>query len=247
MGNAYFGAAIHSALPFWLATGNNAWADDHGTGLLFMLRACVPAPFPLTVTSGVMAGMTPVHAWVGNGLPGVDIIPTHYLAPVSLLFSVWPPYADYNFLKVVMEDDAYGQPKNIAVVQRNYHQRTSPDPWNLLFRFSFSNSGSGASFGPGSPSDRNSVQLQDGTDVSLQTAMATGIAYYHRYGHWKEPPNLFNPFWRAGLARANIDPQPTGGGRIWYNDVEEALTNSNVPWAASSVKPLLQAGYQGVQ
>jgi hypothetical protein len=31
-------------------------------------------------------------------------------------------------------------------------------------------------------------------------AIARAQAYYHRLGNWKEPPNLFNPFWRAHLA-----------------------------------------------
>lgn len=29
---------------------------------------------------------------------------------------------------------------------------------------------------------------------------ARAQAYYHRPGAWAEPPNLFNPFWRARLA-----------------------------------------------
>lgn len=30
--------------------------------------------------------------------------------------------------------------------------------------------------------------------------IARAQAYYHRPGNWQEPPNLFNPFWRARLA-----------------------------------------------
>lgn len=31
-------------------------------------------------------------------------------------------------------------------------------------------------------------------------AVARALAYYHRPGNWQEPPNFFNPFWRAKLA-----------------------------------------------
>lgn len=31
-------------------------------------------------------------------------------------------------------------------------------------------------------------------------AVARALVYYHRPGNWKEPPNFFNPFWRARLA-----------------------------------------------
>lgn len=31
------------------------------------------------------------------------------------------------------------------------------------------------------------------------TAMSAALAYYHRPGDWREPPNLFNPFWGAKL------------------------------------------------
>ncbi|HYH99765.1 MAG TPA: hypothetical protein VD972_27670, partial [Hyalangium sp.] len=42
-------------------------------------------------------------------------------------------------------------------------------------------------------------------DGSLQLAAGEGagfskaLVYYHRLGDWQEPPNLFNPFWRAKL------------------------------------------------
>ncbi|MCP3137496.1 pilus assembly protein TadG-related protein [Pyxidicoccus xibeiensis] len=30
-------------------------------------------------------------------------------------------------------------------------------------------------------------------------AMSRALVYYHRLGDWREPPNLFNPYWRAKL------------------------------------------------
>jgi hypothetical protein len=43
-----------------------------------------------------------------------------------------------------------------------------------------------------------------------QVALATGITYYHRNMQnaaqaWEEPPNFFNPYWRATLVPADID------------------------------------------
>ena len=51
------------------------------------------------------------------------------------------------------------------------------------------------------------VALQLGEEG--QKAVARALAYYHRPGNWQEPPNFFNPFWRARLA-----PVETGIGRL---------------------------------
>jgi len=40
------------------------------------------------------------------------------------------------------------------------------------------------------------VALEDGE----AKAVARALAYYHRPGNWQEPPNFFNPYWRARLA-----------------------------------------------
>jgi hypothetical protein len=37
------------------------------------------------------------------------------------------------------------------------------------------------------------------TDAGEATAISKALVYYHRPGYWKEPPNLFNPFWRVKL------------------------------------------------
>jgi len=51
------------------------------------------------------------------------------------------------------------------------------------------------------------VALQLGEDGPK--AVARALAYYHRPGNWQEPPNFFNPFWRARLA-----PVETGLARL---------------------------------
>ncbi len=184
---------------------------------------------------------------MGGALPGLggsDSPPKHIMAPLSG-FGIWPPFIDYNFEKVALAEDAYGQPKNFAVVQRNYADPARrPDPWNLFFRFRLN--GPGGKYGQGTDANPNAIVLQDGTDISMQTALSSGIAYYHRNGHWKETPNLFNPFWRAGLTRANVD-RSDGFGRHWFEDVAETMNRSSVPWAGEAIRELERVGFEGVQ
>lgn len=249
-------------------------ADDHADGFLQFWKAPFRA-YPLAyepllfsgfgfASAGTLPILTNVHRWTGFPLPmsigellmdrgnlvsalgGSDKTSVHPLKPLSG-FGIWPLFMDYNFAKVVMTNDAYGQPKNFAVIQRDYRARPqSADPWNLFFRFRLN--GSGTQFGQGTEADPNAIVLGDGTDISLQTALSSGISYYHRFDHWAEPPNLFNPFWRAGLTRANIDPKSMDGvGRDWFEDVADTLDSSGVPWAGEAIKSLDRVGFQGVQ
>ncbi|MHB8873984.1 MAG: pilus assembly protein, partial [Myxococcaceae bacterium] len=79
-----------------------------------------------------------------------------------------------------------------------------------------------------------------------QMALSTGITYYHRgnnllgFNSQVEPPNFFNPFWRAGLTRLNVDDPGLGNG-----DVESAL--SGYPAAVDSFQGLKANGFKGWQ
>ncbi|HZI03174.1 MAG TPA: hypothetical protein VEZ71_04095, partial [Archangium sp.] len=107
------------------------------------------------------------------------------------------------------------------------------DPWNLLFRFRFTPESNGTF-------DSHGLHLADGTDISVQAALATGLAYYHRRGRWNEPPNLWNPFWRATLVAADID---TGGDlRRGGTDIPDTVGGP----AAEAYRQLISAGYKGV-
>jgi hypothetical protein len=261
LGNSYFGMTEHAAGVPTLTDDKGVRADDHGFGNVSFWKAPTArypvlsdAPILISATSTASAGAIPLvtntHMWAGNfGMMGGSDMPPppHRLLPTSGV-GIWPLYIDYNASKALMPQDAYGQPKNFAVVQRDYRNRpTAADPWNLFFRFRLTD-GPGQTFGQGTATDPRAIVLRDGTDISLQTALSTGIAYYHRYNHWREPPNLFNPFWRAGLSRANIDPKPMDGvGRDWFEDLESTLNQSNVPWAAGAMKELDRVGFQGVQ
>jgi hypothetical protein len=119
----------------------------------------------------------------------------------------------------------FGQPKNYVVVQDDRSTRR-PDPWNLFFRLSFQRGGSGSGI--------------DLRDRQVGSAFAAGIAYYHRRDHWKEPPNLFNPFWRAGLVRGDVDEQAR------LQDLAGAMGKGGAPGAGEAFAKLYQAGYRGI-
>jgi len=52
--------------------------------------------------------------------------------------------------------------------------------------------------------------------------MSAAMAYYHRPGDWREPPNLFNPFWGAKLMP--VGDYPT----LQNNPVFHQLFSSNL-------------------
>ena len=109
---------------------------------------------------------------------------------------------------VAQEAMLFGQPLFTALVVRD-PARAPPRPWDLSFRLRFTSGGQALD-----------LAKQSGEE---QLAMAGGLAYYHRaarlsrtapappapppsgvipYGElssWKEPANLWNPFWRASL------------------------------------------------
>jgi len=111
-----------------------------------------------------------------------------------------------------------GQAKNYAGAQRTHARHSGPgrDPWDLKFHFAFSPAGSNVDLGKGSD------------DPAL--AVGTGIAYYHRRGHFSETPNLFNPYWRATLI----------GARRGVADALGIPGEAGVAWSG-----LISAGYRG--
>jgi hypothetical protein len=114
---------------------------------------------------------------------------------------VWPSYLGYRHGCRDDSTDLFCQPKQYAIIQRDYAARAHADPWNLAFRFRFKRTGDGSEL------DLRRLTLHDGTDISRQTAVAGGLAYYHYRGGagWVETPNLMNPFWRSTLAPMDVD------------------------------------------
>jgi hypothetical protein len=151
-------------------------------------------------------------------------------------------YLEYNRALVGEEANNFGQPKNFAVLQRDYAVRPSPaDPWNLFFNFRFSAGGTGEQF------DNRGLQTTGGLDISKQTAIAAGQAYYHRYHQWKEPPNFLNPFWRATLVVPDIDEAGKDTSRGQKLDAETTLERLGTGFALRAYRELARRGFKGWQ
>ena len=249
-GSAYWANSMNHGGLF--PSGRFAWADDHGTNTLFNVRGAQQCPLPGGVpppplTVNVNARLrstdsndgTDQHTWSPRF--GSDLTPpqsTHTLGGCVRCPGMWPIFMDYNPIKVVQRGDVWGQPKNYAVIQRDYGQRfTGPgtgDPWNMNFNFTFS---------AGERYDNRGMRLvNSGTDIRLQTALSTGIAYYHRNGdHFREPPNFLNPFWRATLVPATVDADGRTG-----SDVSTTLGNAGAGWGGDAFNKLRDRGFKGI-
>lgn len=259
-GSSYFGKIGPMAHSNTVGTSSSAyaWGDDHFVnGIVTYCSRSAKFAFDAVVKSTDLDETTDNHVWhpnFGGGVcderdPPSDrhttarcriYLPTGGWIPCV---SVWAKFFDYQPLKVADGNDVFGQPKTFAALKRDYSTRTVADPWNLAFRFRLSSASNGAVFAlrglkTNPQSGSNQIILADGTDISQQSAVSTGIAYYHRRKHWKEPPNFFNPFWRAGLVHADVDA--TGEGDFI------SQINKTAPWAAEAFSDLRAQGYQGI-
>ncbi len=251
MGSAYYSPTLHGNTLFTVE-GTFAWADDHGFGVeRYSGIGCSGLTLPVFsiawAKSTDLSDNMDQHFWL-TLLDSPDAQPAevrHTMGSCFVCPSVWTRFVDYDWVKVAMGGDAFGQPKNHAVVQRDYTLRPrAADPWNLAFRFRFTPAGEDLELGRQvSGANQRIVLRNGGIDVSRQTALSTGITYYHRAGHWKEPPNLFNPFWRAGLVHADVDDQARSRG----GDVAQTLNGAGVGWAAQAWGELHRVGYRGIQ
>jgi hypothetical protein len=251
LGSAYFAdAPNHGAL---FPSGAFSWADDHGEGIANVTtfaRGQPPCPTSMPGFSNAVALLrstdrgdtTDVHVWSPGMRPDLEPpMQRHTLGRCIDCPGIWPMFVDYNDLQLVRSSNLWGQPKNYAVVQRDYSVRmggpvTNRDPWTRSFTFDFTGSG-----GSDSSFDNRGLRLSPqngGLDISRQTALSAGIAYYHRHDHFKEPPNLLNPYWRATLVPYDVDQD----GRT---DVEDTLQNAGVDWAADAARGLRINGYKG--
>ncbi len=240
-GSAYWGSALGHGGP--ANGGDYTWAEDHAE-VEVTYPGC--APFRVLATAGVkstdLEDGTDDHWWtpatpvLGQEDPGLEKQHRHTLK------SCWPRiYCPNTFVGGMnyntsdhTAENRWAQPKLFGHVVRDYKVRgLRSDPWNLMFRFRFT------------PDKENTFDshgwyLADGTDISVQHALGTGLAYYHRRGHWLEPPNLWNPFWRATLAAADSD---SGGDlTLGGNDVPNTVGEPS----ASAFRSLIAAGYKGV-
>ncbi len=85
-------------------------------------------------------------------------------------------------------DKDFGQPPVYSYVTQQLREGdTRQAPWQL-------NDSARVRFRSGQMGD-GTLELAAGEGAGLSKA----LVYYHRLGDWREPPNLFNPFWRAKL------------------------------------------------
>ncbi|SEU31767.1 pilus assembly protein TadG-related protein [Stigmatella erecta] len=81
----------------------------------------------------------------------------------------------------------FGQPHVYSyVTQRLRSESVTEAPWQL-------NESASVRFKHGDREGKVTLAADEGA------AMSKALVYYHRLGHWSEPPNMFNPFWRAKL------------------------------------------------
>lgn len=126
----------------------------------------------------------------------------------------WPWSFEYNFNELQKPKNDFGQPKLYAIVERNF---THQNPWDLSVGFGFTKSG---------------ARLASG--AAHQVVLSSAIAYYHRPGAWAEPPNLWNPFWRATLYAPD-------------DDLATHVSKAGFPEQADTMKRLLKAGMAGTR
>ncbi len=230
-GTAHFGIGQHQP-DAQQATA--AWADDEGGFLGTAFGGCMPWPIPSIPWSGTarlrstdLDDRRDVHEWAPGGSP-------HAGSPVDLHTlgecegdcpSVWVARPEFNLNPDEVNAaaaDQWRQPKHLVLLERDYARRAIQDPWNLFLRF------------------RSRPRAED----RKQAVLSTALTYYHRHmqdaGHyWQEPPNLFNPFWRATLVPPDIDH--TGEA-----DVMRALEASSPDFARAYTR-LVGAGFRGIQ
>ncbi len=215
-----------------------AQSDDHGTVSFFGTFGGCPITVPgLGVQANVLANLNSNddrHTW-GHGTCRNQSDISHSLIG-DIAGGNWPIVIDYNDEKANDQKDRHGQPKLFSLIQRDYGGRTDgkPEPYQLAFTFKFTPS-SNARF------DNRGIKTKGGEDIQMQTAMATGMAYYHRGGDWTEPPNFMNPFWRATLVPPDIDDPK-------LDDLLDTLgKDSNMSAAQDAAKRLDKANFKGWQ
>ncbi len=219
------------------ASTTESWADDDGLVTVNAGNCSQTVSLTSHVRSTHLLDNDDEHSWFPRRTgPTPDPLPDvmHTMGDCSPLCpSVW--VRTIGFQPVDDVTDAWGQPKVMVALQRDLAARQFP--WELHFKFPFSATGDAAAW------DARGHRLQgatgNGLNITLQTALATGIAYYHRREHWDEFPNLLNPFWRATLAAHDVDQ--TGP-----NDVRRVLGAPGHRWQRDAWQALRSQGYEAL-
>jgi hypothetical protein len=155
--------------------------------------------------------------------------------PGQHAFQTLPPFVDFNGAQVADAQNLSGQPKVVTALSRDI--APGRDVWDLSFDFRFT------------PQERR-VDLGGSAQpdgAPRQVAVGSGIVYYHRFGHSTEPPNLFAPYWRAGLAPFSVDRPALGRPeRFAFDDQTGAfLSDTGAAHAKEALESLRANGYTG--
>lgn len=169
------------------------------------------------------------------------------LYPDEALGFVFPVNKGPNRQKEPGAIGAWGVPK-MPVLLAKLDDEKKPLPWELDFKFRMRKGSKGTSLDLNGGSDKGMPKL---------SAVANGIAYYHRRTAIGEPPNMLNPFWRATLVPGEIDSRDPGGGDrtplLDFRKFEEKelpkMLNEQVkdPVSASVYNKLSAKNFKGVK
>jgi hypothetical protein len=217
-----------------LRTGAYLWAEDHGGSLETMWPApgC-PAAGVGSVTDTSLGGGaagTNFHVFsAGPSGPAVDQRGDPHQLSGSGFF--WVKFPEFNFHEMNNPGNDFGQPTLYSMVERDY-SLTPKKPWDLNFNFQFQKDQRGTQFNDNSP--QGNFTSFDGASLQKQVAIGSSIVYYHRPEAWAEPPNMFNPFWRATLVSANTD-------------LPQYLLKAGYNEHGQSMQKLAAAGWRGMR
>lgn len=233
-GAGYWAETKSGGLPY---DGTYAWGQDDGEVTVRYGNCSKTVAAHAHVFSTDIDLTNDQHIWTKRP-SGLDPLPEerHTMGDCgSFCPSVWVRTVgfkpDYDAVNV------WGQPKTVVALSRDLTKH--PHKWELNFKFPFSAAGPAGSWdGRGL---KLASQAGHGLSVAEQTAVSTGIIYYHHAGYWNEFPNLLNPFWRAALAASDVDGT-TGDSA----GLRAALGQPQYQWQTRAVKALQNVGYEGL-
>ncbi len=122
------------------------------------------------------------------------------------------------------ENMLFNQPRTWAILTKAFNApsrtgTTSADQGPSSMNQSFTFFGDAVHYNNGITTSSGGADYSAGRENLW--GIAQGLAYYHRPGDWKEPPNFYNPYWRAKLLPLDWRPGRLGSGpRV---DFAEAL------------------------
>jgi len=107
-----------------------------------------------------------------------------------------------NFDAVNEPKKFWHQPSTFTFVQKSYDQykkNSASDSNRLQATERKETTGVAGKGGPVEIDTTNNVATIPFMKKGALNVISRGMAYYHRPGNWEEPPNFFNPYWRAKL------------------------------------------------